>query len=75
MEVFYCAPVALPYSTSTVPLAQIAEYEAWKGQYKEKTGGNGVELPALRKDISDAGFKHIGNATKEEIQDNQFKQP
>lgn len=55
--------------------AQVAENETRKSQDEEETGGDGIELPSLRKRIAHARFDQVGNAADDEVQDDEFEQP
>lgn len=55
-------------------LAQVAENETRKSQDEEETGGDGVELPSLRKCIAYPRFDQVGNAADDEVQDDEFEQ-
>ena len=55
--------------------AQVAPDEAGKGEGDEQRAGDGVELPALRRDLAGALLQQQAEAADDEVQHHQFRQP
>src|SRR4029450_10002618 len=62
-------------STGVGMAAEIAPNETREGEGDEERARHGVELPALRRDLSGALFKQQAHAADDEVHENQFGQP
>lgn len=59
---------------SAVFFSEIAKYKSGVTEYQEQTSGDGIEFPALRERIADAGFQQISNYADQNVKNEHFEQ-